>query len=133
YEKSVVYQSCLIIPFVYSSINDQNIYSYGLLSEQGYNSTLHQTENPARLYANKIESIVAIASQHLDSQVIFEGTNYFQQRYTYHHNLIIIHQAADKFFYDHYASNNLTNIAAPKIFANPQDCINWVRAGLQRY
>ncbi|MEM8717944.1 MAG: hypothetical protein AAGE84_01360 [Cyanobacteria bacterium P01_G01_bin.39] len=133
YEKSVVYQSCLIIPFVYSSINGQDIYSYALLSEQGYNSTLHQTENPAKLYANEIESIVAIAKQHLDSQVIFEGTNYFRQRYTYHHNLIIIHQAANKCFYDHYAPNNLTNIAAPKIFANAQDCINWVRAGLQRY
>lgn len=131
YEKSVVYQSCLIIPFVHSSINDRDVYSYALLSEQGYNSVLHQAENPAQLYAAGLEGIVAIAKQHLDYQVTSEGTSYFRQRYTYQHNLIILHQAANKCYYDHYAPDSLVNIAAPKIFASTSDCISWVKTGLE--
>ncbi|MEM8677068.1 MAG: hypothetical protein AAGF83_24920 [Cyanobacteria bacterium P01_G01_bin.67] len=132
YEKSVAYQECLIIPFVYSAIDGRKIYSYALLSEQGYNSILHQAENPAKLYADETEGIVAIAKQHLDTQIILEGTGYFRQRYTYRHNLIIIHQTAGKYFYDHYAPGNLVNIAAPKIFTSAQDCIEWVKTGLER-
>ncbi len=132
YEKSVAYQECLIIPFVFRCIDSQNIYSYSLLSEQGYTSILHQAENPARLYSNELQGIVAIAKQHLDSQIILEGSHYFQQRYTYHHNLIVIHQQANKCFYDHYAPNKLVNIAAPKVFSCPSDCIAWVKWGLQR-
>lgn len=132
YEKSVTYQECLIIPFVYSCVDGQKIYSYGLLSEQGYTSILHQAENPAKLYSNELQGIVAIAKQHLNSQVILEGSGYFRQRYTYNHNLIIIHQEANKCFYDHYAPNKLVNIAAPKIFSNASDCIDWVKSGLQR-
>lgn len=132
YEKSAIYQECLIIPFVYSYINDQNIYSYALLSEQGYTSILHQAENPARLYSDTIKEIVAIAKQHIDTQVTLEGSNYFRQRYTYHHNLIIIHQQGNKCFYDHYAPKKLVNIAAPKIFVSASDCIEWVKSGLQR-
>lgn len=132
YEKSVAYQECLIIPFVFSCVDKQDIYSYSLLSEQGYTSILHQAENPARLYSNRLQDIVAIAKQHLDSQVILEGSRYFRQRYTYNHNLIIIHQEADKCFYDHYAPKKLINIAAPKIFNSASDCIDWVRSGLQK-
>lgn len=131
YEKSVAYQECLIIPFVFSCINAQKVYSYALLSEQGYTSQLHQATNPAKLYAPDLTGIMAIAQQHLDSQVILEGSNYFRQRYTYSHNLIIIHQQAGKCFYDHYAPNKLINIAAPKIFNSDSDCINWIQSGLQ--
>lgn len=133
YEKSVRYQECLIIPFLYSYVNGQDIYSYALLSEQGYTSVLHQAENPAQLYASEIEGIVAIARQHLDTQVILEGSDYFRQRYTYNHNLIIIHQEANKCFYDHYAPHKLINIAAPKIFTSPVDCVEWVKSGLKRF
>ena len=131
YEKSVAYQECLIIPFVFSCVDGRDIYSYSLLSEQGYTSILHQAENPAKLYSNQLPEIVAIAKQHLDSQVILEGSHYFRQRYTYNHNLIIIHQQAGKCFYDHYAPKKLINIAAPKIFNSASDCIDWVKSGLQ--
>jgi hypothetical protein len=132
YEKSLVHQECLIIPFVYSHVDAQDIYSYALLSEQGYTSSLHQAENPAKLYSGKIQEIIAIAQQHLDTQITLEGTHYFHQRYTYNHNLIIIHQQGNKCFYDHYAPNKLINIAAPKIFSSASDCIDWVKLGLQR-
>jgi hypothetical protein len=132
YEKSVTHLECLIIPFVHSYVDGQEIYSYALLCEQGYTSILHQAENPAKLYSGKIQEIIAIAQQHLDTQITLEGSDYFRQRYTYHHNLIIIHQQGNKCFYDHYAPTKLVNIAAPKIFSNTSDCINWVRCGLQR-
>ena len=131
YEKSVTYQECLIIPFTYSYVDGQNIYSYALLSEQGYTSVLHQAENPAKLYSSEITEIIVIAQQHLDTQVTLEGSHYFRQRYTYNHNLIIIHQEGNKCFYDHYAPSKLVNIAAPKIFANALDCIDWVKQGLK--
>lgn len=133
YEKSVIYQEYLIIPFLYSCVDGQDIYSYALLSEQGYTSILHQAKNPARLYSGTIKEIIAIAQQHIDTQVTLEGTQYFRQRYTYNHNLIIIHQEANKCFYDHYAPTRLVNIAAPKIFTNPVDCVEWVKAGLERF
>jgi hypothetical protein len=132
YEQSVTHQECLIIPFVHSYVDAQDIYSYALLCEQGYTSILHQAENPAKLYSGKIREIIAIAQQHLDTQVTLEGTDYFRQRYTYNHNLIIIHQQGDKCFYDHYAPSKLVNIAAPKIFSSASDCIDWVKLGLQR-
>ena len=132
YEKSVIHQECLIIPFVLSRIEGQDIYSYVLLSEQGYTSILHQAENPAKLYSHELDKIVAIAKQHLNTQVTLEGSRYFCQRYTYNHNLIIIHQEAGRCFYDHYAPNRLVNIAAPKIFDCADDCIEWVKSGLQR-
>jgi len=133
YEKSVTYQECLIIPFVYSCVDGQEIYSYVLLSEQGYTSILHQAENPAKLYSNDLPGIIAIAQQHIDTQVTLEGSNYFRQRYTYNDNLIIIHQEANKCFYDHYAPSKLANIAAPKIFNSPVDCVEWVKSGLERF
>ncbi|MEL6437874.1 MAG: hypothetical protein AAFQ80_01275 [Cyanobacteria bacterium J06621_8] len=131
YEKSVAHQSCLIIPFVDSIVNDQDFYSYALLSEQGYNSVLHQAKNPALRYGTELEGIVAIAKRHLNQQIILEGTGYFYQRYTYRHNLIILHQTGNKCYYDHYAPNNLVNIAAPRIFSSAEECIEWVRTGLE--
>lgn len=132
YEKSATHQECLIIPFVYSYVDGQDIYSYVLLSEQGYTSILHQAENPAKLYSGEIKEIIAIAQQHLDTQITLEGSDYFRQRYTYNHNLIIIHQQGNKCFYDHYAPTKLVNIAAPKIFSSTSECIDWVKLGLQR-
>jgi hypothetical protein len=132
YEKSATHQECLIIPFVYSCVDGQDIYSYTLLSEQGYTSILHQAENPAKLYSGEIKGIIAIAQQHLDTQITLEGSDYFRQRYTYNHNLIIIHQQGNKCFYDHYAPSKLINIAAPKIFSSTSECIDWVKLGLQR-
>ncbi|MGL5833500.1 MAG: hypothetical protein ACRC1Z_09755 [Waterburya sp.] len=126
YEKSMTHQECLIIPFVHSYVDGQDIYSYALLCEQGYTSILHQAENPAQLYSRDIREIIAIAQQHLDTQVTLEGSDYFRQRYTYNHNLIIIHQQGNKCFYDHYAPSKLVNIAAPKIFSSASDCINWL-------
>jgi hypothetical protein len=133
YEKSATHQECLIIPFVYSYVDGQDIYSYVLLSEQGYTSILHQAENPAKLYSGEIKEIIAIAQQHLDTQITLEGSDYFRQRYTYNHNLIIIHQQGNKCFYDHYAPTKLVNIAAPKIFSSTSECIDWVKLGLQRH
>ncbi len=130
YEKSVAYQECLIIPFLFSCVDGQDIYSYSLLSEQGYTSSLHQSENPAQLYSPEVQGIVAIAKQHLDSQTTLEGSGYFQQRYTYNRNLIIIHQQGNKCFYDHYAPSRLVNIAAPKIFNNALECIEWLTYSL---
>ncbi|MEL6579369.1 MAG: hypothetical protein AAFQ14_06435 [Cyanobacteria bacterium J06621_12] len=133
YEKSVTYQECLVIPFLHSYLDDQDIFSYALLSEQGYTSVLHQAENPAKLYANDLPGIIATAQQHIDTQVTLEGSHYFRQRYTYDHNLIIIHQEGNRCFYDHYAPTKLVNIAAPKIFASPVDCVEWVTSGLKRF
>ena len=132
YEKSATHQECLIIPFVYSYVDGQDIYSYALLSEQGYTSILHQAENPAKLYSGEIKEIIAIAQQHLDTQITLEGSDHFRQRYTYNHNLIIIHQQGNKCFYDHYAPTKLVNIAAPKIFSSTSECIDWVKLGLKR-
>ncbi|MGD1921102.1 MAG: hypothetical protein ACFCAD_20800 [Pleurocapsa sp.] len=132
YEKSVTYQECLIIPFVSGCIDGDDIYSYSLLSEQGYTSQLHQAKNPAQSYSSKLSKIIAIAKHHLDNQFTLEGSDYFRQRYTYRDNLIILHQEGGKCFYDHYAPRKLVNIAAPKVLNDVDECINWVRAGLQR-
>lgn len=132
YEKSVTYQECLIIPFVSGCIDGNDIYSYSLLSEQGYTSQLHQAKNPAQSYSSKLPTIIEIARQHLDSQFILEGSDYFRQRYTYRDNLIVLHQEGNKCFYDHYAPKRLVNIAAPKVFESVYECVSWVKSGLQR-
>jgi hypothetical protein len=132
YEKSITYQEYLIIPFVFSNIDSHDIYSYCLLAEQGYKNQLHKAINPAGLYSSKLEDVIDIAKKHLDEQATSEQkSNYFQQRYTYNNNLIIIHQQAGKCFYDHYAPEELNNIAAPRIFNSSLDCISWVKRGLK--
>ena len=130
YEKSVTYQECLIIPFVSGCIDGDDIYSYSLLSEQGYTSQLHQAKNPAQSYSSKLPKIIEIAKRHLDNQFTLEGSDYFRQRYTYHDHLIVIHEEGGKCFYDHYAPRKLVNIAAPKVFDSVDDCIGWVKFGL---
>ncbi len=131
YEKSVSYQGHLIIPFVYSLIQDQNIYSYKLLSARGYKAKFHKSENPAAIYSGSVEGIIQIAKEHLNKHYdLKEQIDNFKFRYTYQNNLIIIYECAGKYFYDHYKSEDLTNVAAPKIFQSEYDCIKWVKAGL---
>ena len=136
YEKSVLYQTYLIIPFISHRLVGENIYSYSLLAEEGYQNKLHQATNPAKLYSNRLRNIVSIAQEHIDSlSNINDSKNkslYFYQRYVYQKNLIILHQQAEKCFYDHYPPHELRNIAAPKLFKNSFACLNWVRQGLDR-
>ena len=90
-------------------------------------------ENPAGLYSKSLDDIINIAKKHLDENSgNFSSIDYFKDRYTYKNNLIIVHQEAQKAFYDHYPPKKLINIAAPKIFTTANDCINWVKAGLDR-
>ncbi|MBZ8179573.1 hypothetical protein [Oscillatoria salina] len=133
YEKSVSSLGYLIIPFIYGKADGNPIYSYALLSEEGHKNHLHKAENPARLYSSNLEEIILIAKKNLDECVKKISKNdYFQQRYTYQKNLIILHQETGKCFYDHYPPNELRNIAAPKLFTNPSDCLNWVKQGLDQ-
>ncbi len=133
YENSVSYQGYLIIPYVLAIANDIPIYSYKLLSELGHKGNFHLGENPTGFYTNSIEKIIKVAQSHLyeNSDVESHG-DYFKLRYVYDDDLIIIHQEADKFFYDHYKPDSLTNVAAPKIFQSEYECINWVKARLDR-
>ncbi|VXD24117.1 hypothetical protein [Planktothrix paucivesiculata] len=133
YEKSISYQGYLIIPFVRVTVSDKKIYSYILLSQLGHKGKFHKSENPADLYCSQLEKIIEIAQDHLDkySDIIPKG-DYFQCRYTYQNDLILIYKEDGKYYYDHYKSYSLNNIAAPKLFTSEQDCINWVKAGLDR-
>ncbi|MBE9168496.1 hypothetical protein IQ238_13575 [Pleurocapsales cyanobacterium LEGE 06147] len=135
YEKSVAYRGFLIIPFVFSRINNQDIYSYCLLSEQGYKNELHQAENPAGLYSNNLNEIIAIAKTNLESYIDnkVNDSDYFRDRYTYNDNFIVIHQKAGKCFYDHYPPHELRNIAAPKLFHSAIECLTWIKQGLDRH
>ena len=45
YEKSVSYQGYLIIPFLLAKVSGEFIYSYVLLSAQGYEDELHKAKN----------------------------------------------------------------------------------------
>ncbi len=133
YENSVSYLGYLIIPYILAIANDNPIYSYKLLSELGHKGNCHLGENSTGFYTNSIEKIIKVAQSHLyeNSDVESDG-DYFKLRYVYDDDLIIIHQEADKFFYDHYKPDSLTNVAAPKIFQSESECINWVKAGLDR-
>ncbi|MEA5533018.1 hypothetical protein [Crocosphaera sp. XPORK-15E] len=133
YEKSITYKGYLIIPFLFTRVGGEFIYSYALLAAEGYEDEFHKAKNPSGLCANNLSGIVEIAQQHLNkySQNLKED-NYFEQRYTYQNHLIIIHQEGNKCFYDHYPSNELRNIAAPTLFFNPDDCINWIKQRLNR-
>lgn len=146
YENSVVYQTYLIIPYIAYRINSQNIYSYSLLAEQGYKNELHQVTNPAKLYSNYLDDLLNVAKEHLDTvsdQLCWcaernrnnnsDNSLYFYQRYIYNQNLIVLHQQAEKCFYDHYPPDELRNIAAPKLFNSAFECLNWVKKGLDRH
>lgn len=133
YEKSVSHKGHLIIPFIFGGANRQSIYSYKLLSELGYKGKFHNLENPAGIYSNSIDSITEIAKEHLDQNSdVVSNIDYFKRRYTYRQNLIIIYEGAGKYFYDHYKPETLNNVAAPKLFKSEQDCISWIKQGLER-
>ena len=133
YEQSVSYKGYLIIPFVLTEVNNQSIYSYKLLSQSGHKSKLHKSDNPEGTYANTLECLIDIAKKYLDEHAdIISKNDYFKHRYTYRNDLIIIYEEANKYFYDHYKPNSLNNVAAPKIFSSERECINWVKAGLDR-
>lgn len=133
YEKSVSYQGCLIIPYLLAIANNNSIYSYRLLSELGHKEIFHKAENPTGFYTNSLEKIIKVAQEHLYENVdVKSNSNYFQSRYVYCDDLIILHEECDKFFYDHYKPYSLTNVAAPKIFQSKYQCINWVKTGLDR-
>ena len=139
YEESVSYRRHLIVPWIAMDNIEHPRYSYRLLSEFGHQGQFHQAENPAGYYAPQIEQVICAAKQHLDSYVIglsladFYPMDYFRDREVYRHNLIILHQMGDRFFYDHYPPNRLGNIAAPKMFASAADCLSWVKQGLDRH
>lgn len=133
YEKSVSFRGYLIIPYVLAIANNNQIYSYKLLSELGHQGNFHKRENLTGLYTNSIEKIIKVAQEHLyENSDVVSHSDYFKSRYVYCDDLIIIHEEADKFFYDHYKPYSLTNVAAPKIFQSEYECINWVKAGLDR-
>mgnify|MGYP000064722950 CR=1 FL=1 len=131
YENSVSHRGYLIIPFI-SKIAVDHIYSYRLLSQLGHKGQFHNVENPASLYSSSIFNIIEIAKEHLEKYAKSSNIDYFKCRYTYHYNLIVIHQERGKCFYDHYPPDKLNNIAAPKLFTSELDCINWVKKGLDR-
>jgi len=131
YEKSVPHKGYLIIPFVFGKADYQFLYSYKLLSELGHRGKFHKSENPAGMYSTSIDIIIDVARKHLDKESdIVSRVNYFKRRYTYRNNLIIIYEEVGKYFYDHYKPEALNNVAAPKIFKSEQDCINWIKQGL---
>lgn len=133
YEKSISYKGYLIIPFVFGIADRQSIYSYKLLSELGHKGKFHKSENPAGIYSSKCEESIAVAQEHLDNNSDFVNSdNYFKHRYTYRNNLIIVYEVSGKFFYDHYKPDQLNNVAAPKIFTSEQECISWIKEGLDR-
>lgn len=133
YEKSVSYKGHLIIPFVLAIANSQSIYSYKLLSELGHKGKFHKAENPPGLFADNVEKIIKIAKDYLNENYdVVSGGDYFQSRYTYRDDLIIIYHEGGKYFYDHYKPESLNNVAAPKLFASEYECINWVKSGLDR-
>ncbi|HEY9873542.1 MAG TPA: hypothetical protein V6D12_08890 [Candidatus Obscuribacterales bacterium] len=131
YENSVSYQGHLIIPFIFGMADGEAIYSYQLLSELGHKGKFHKADNPAGMYSGKLDIIIDIAKKHLDENYdIFSHSDYFKCRYTYRQNLVIIYEIGGKYFYDHYNPNNLNNVAAPKIFKSEQECISWIKQGL---
>jgi hypothetical protein len=130
YENSISYKGHLIIPFIFEIADYQFLYSYKLLSELGHRGKFHKSENPAGMYSNSID-IIDVARKHLDKESdIVNSLDYFKRRYTYRNNLIIIYEEVGKYFYDHYKPEALNNVAAPKIFKSEQDCINWIKQGL---
>jgi len=138
YEHSVSHKGFLIIPFVLTMIEDQVVFSYRLLADVGQTSELHRADNPADLCANSMLDIVAIAQTHLNDyirqgrDVSHYAVDHFKGRYTYRHNLIVVAEESNKYFYDHYPPQALQNIAAPRLFESELECIQWVKQGLDQ-
>jgi hypothetical protein len=133
YEHSSICKGYLIIPFIYGGADQQTIYSYLLLSEQGHKGKFNKVENPAGLYSDQLDTILKIAQEHLaQASDIEQSSDYFKHRYIYQHHLIIVVQESGKYFYDHYPPQELNNIAAPKLFHTEHDCLTWIQQGLKR-
>ncbi|NJN29424.1 MAG: hypothetical protein HC824_02365 [Synechococcales cyanobacterium RM1_1_8] len=134
YSQSVSHRGHLIIPFQYSRLMGQAIYSYGLLSELGHQGQFHQQINPAGLHSDAIAGILNIACEQLDQAQVQpdSGLDSFGHRYVYHNNLIIICESRNKFFYDHYPPLELRNVAAPRLFDSEYECLSWIKIGLDR-
>lgn len=131
YENSISYQGYLILPFVFGKFDNYEIYSYNLLAEIGHRSKFHTSENPAKIYGNSIMNIIDIAKEHIDLNTEFVSEDdFFKSRYVYRDNLIIIYHKNGRCYYDHYQPESLTNIAAPKLFSSPDECLTWVQKGL---
>jgi len=133
YEKSISHQGHLIIPFVFARADEQLIYSYKLLSGLSHKGRFNKSDNPAGIYSNRLDSIIDIAKSHLDKNSdLVNSSDYFKRRYTYRDNLIIVYEVVGKYFYDHYKPDSLNNVAAPKLFQSEQECISWIKQGLDR-
>jgi hypothetical protein len=132
YESSISYQGYLIIPFVFTKADNYNIYSYKLLAEIGNQSKFHKAENPSGIYASSIDNILEIAQEFIDENSdIQHPIDGFKRRYTYRNNLIVVCEENGKYFYDHYPSDSLNNIAAPKLFNSEYECLTWIKQGLE--
>ena len=133
YEKSVAHRGFLIIPFVAGNVSGRQLYSYILLAGYGYQHKWHKCENPAGYFTEDVYDVLQAAKKHLDkAEAVGGAEQHFRHRYTYLNNLVVLYKAAGKYYYDHYAPYGLNNIAAPKLFATEQDCIEWIRLGLLR-
>ena len=133
YEKAASHRGFLIIPYEAARLSGRPLYSYVLLAGYGYQHQWHKTENLAGVYTEDIYEVVIHAKAHLDRHEACGGKeSHFSGSYTYLRNLVVIYEAAGRFYYDQYAPESLTNIAAPKLFSTKQDCIEWVRLGLLR-
>lgn len=131
YEHSASYSGHLVIPFVLATIWRETIYSYRLLSDQGNQGKFHKATNPSEVCDRTLTGILYQAREFLARQFnLHSEGNYFQRRYTYCNHLIITHETAGRWFYDHYALDELHNIAAPKLFSSEHECLMWVRQGL---
>ncbi|MBD2021455.1 hypothetical protein H6F43_14845 [Leptolyngbya sp. FACHB-36] len=133
YEHSTPHRGYLIVPYVFALVGGETLYSYTLLSERGRKGKFHKAGNPAGVCNQQLARIIAIAKAFLDQHSdIKHDSGYFVHRYTYQHNLIVLIEEADKWFYDHYPPEELTNIAAPKLFSTQDECLAWIRQGLDR-
>lgn len=132
YSQSVCYRGHLIIPFEQQRLMGHRIYAYGLLSELGHRGQLHRRINPAQLHSSNIDGIIDIACDHLDNAQAEpdSGLDAFARRYIYRNNLIVVSESRNKFFYDHYPPLELRNIAAPRVFSSEQECLSWIKLGL---
>jgi len=131
YERSISHRGYLVIPFIFTKIDGETIYSYQLLSAIGRNGKFHKAENPTGLCDRTVDGITAIGKEFLDKHSDLQSdSGYFKHRYTYRHHLIITIHESNQWFYDHYPPDELRNIAAPKLFSSEDECLTWVKQGL---
>lgn len=133
YEKLAFHCGYLVIPFQCSMISGADLYSYRLLGAFERQGRFHEAVNPTEEYAGSVERVMAIAQTFLEHHSdLPSATTYVQQRYVYQGNLILISEIAGKYFYDRYPPDRLQNLAAPKLFEDEDNCITWVKQGIDR-